>query len=430
MKPEISSWDQAHVWHPYTRLSTLAAGAPPVIVRGEGIYLIDNTGRRYVDAISSWWCAALGHGHPRLIAAIQRQAAELQHSILANLTHPQAAELAHRLAHLMPTSDRHILFASDGASAVEQALKIALQYWHNIGRPERARFACLHGAYHGDTFGAMAVGYLDAWHRPFRGLLAEAIQLPMRDAATGMEEWAPLLQSHRDTLAAVIVEPLCLGAAGMRVYPAEALRALGDWCRAHEVLLIVDEIAMGFGRTGRWFAFEHAGIDPDLVCVGKALTGGTLPMSATIAKDYLYETFTDQPVDHTLQHGHTFCGNPIAAAVANEALRIYEEIDAPRRAATLGARLASAVEALRDVRGVSDVRTLGLIAAVELEQETARHPSGITRPHRIRLRLHEQGVLLRPLGDVLYLMPPLIIRETELDDLAERFAAALRAELR
>lgn len=422
MNPHISAWDRAHVWHPYTRASTLAAGGPPVIVRGEGIHLIDEAGRRYVDAISSWWCAALGHGQPRLIAAIQRQAAELQHSILANLTHPQAAELAYRLAHLMPTPNRRVLFASDGASAVEQALKIALQYRHNIGQPSRARFACLHGAYHGDTFGAMAVGYLEEWHRPFRSQLAEAVQLPLR-------KWEPLLAANRDDLAAVIVEPLCLGAAGMRMYPVETLRAIADWCKSHEVLLIVDEIAMGFGRTGRWFAFEHAGIDPDLVCVGKALTGGALPMSATIAKEFLYQTFTDRPTDRTLQHGHTFCGNPIAAAAANEALRIYEELDAPARAAILGARLAGVLEPLRNVPGVADVRSLGLIGAVELHPEPAPHPSGVTRPHRIRLRLHEQGVLLRPLGNVLYLMPPLIITEAELDDLAGRFVASIRSEL-
>ena len=421
---EIRNRDRAHVWHPYTRASSLAAGPVPVIVRGEGIYLIDEQGRRFVDAISSWWCAALGHGHPRLVAAIQRQAAELQHSILANLTHPQAAELAGRLARLMPTPDRHVLFASDGASAVEQALKIAVQYGSNIGRPRKQKFACLHGAYHGDTFGAMAVGYLDEWHRPFRGLLAEAVQIGSLELGDG--SWEKRLKAQKDELAAVIVEPLCLGAAGMRMYPAAALRAMGDWCAANEVLLIVDEIAMGFGRTGRMFAFEHAGLDPDLVCVGKALTGGALPMSATIVKDVLYAAFTDRPVDHTLQHGHTFCGNPIAAAAANEALRLYEEIDAPSRAAQLGARLASHLEPLRGRTGIADVRGLGLIGVVELEPES--HPTPVSRAHRIRIRLQDEGILLRPLGNVLYLMPPLTISEQELDDLSLRFSEAVRAE--
>ncbi len=412
------------VWHPYTRASAIAEGRTPVIVRGDGIYLIDDHGRRYVDAIASWWCAALGHSHPRLIAAIQQQASALQHSILANLTHPQAEELARRLAAMMPTPERHVLFASDGASAVEQALKIAAQYWHNIGRPERRRFACIHGAYHGDTFGAMAVGYLDQWHRPFKPWLAEAIQLPFPDTTSA--RWHKSLDPHRDELAAVIVEPLCLGAAGMRMYPAERLRALGDWCTANNTLLIVDEIAMGFGRTGRWFAFEHAGIDPDLVCVGKALTGGTLPMSATIAKNFIYETFTDRPVDRTLQHGHTFCGNPIAAAAANEALRVYEDMDAPARAAALGARMAERLDTLRGRSGIADVRCLGLIGVVELETESGA--AAVPRPHRIRLRLQEQGILLRPLGNVLYLMPPLVISESELDALVQAFASAIASE--
>lgn len=423
---QLRRWDQAHVWHPYTRASTLAEGALPVIVRGDGIHLVDEQGRRYLDAISSWWSASLGHSHPRLVAAIQRQAGELQHSILANLTHPPAAELAARLAALMPTPDRHVLFASDGASAVEQALKIAVQYAANIGQPQRRRFACLHGAYHGDTLGAMAVGYLEEWHRPFKPLLAEAVMLPL--PVPGFAAWEDVLRPHASELAAVIVEPLCLGAAGMRMYPPSLLKQLADWCRANGVLLIDDEIAMGFGRTGRWFAFQHADADPDLVCVGKALTGGTLPMSATIAKDFLYATFTDRPADRTLQHGHTFCGNPIAAAAANEALCLYGELDLPARAARLGAQLADQLEPLRGRRGIRDVRTLGLIGAVELEPEA--EPATISRPHRVRRRLQQEGILLRPLGNVIYLMPPLIIPEADLRSLCEQTVAAITAEVR
>lgn len=426
MSSEIQEWDRDHVWHPYTRASNVAVGAVPVIVRGEGIYLFDDAGRRYVDAISSWWCAALGHGHPRIVDAIQKQTAALQHSILANLTHPQAAELAHRLALLMPTPDRHVLFASDGASAVEQALKIAVQYWSNIGRGEKYRFACLHQAYHGDTLGAMAVGYLEDWHRPFKPILSEAVQLKFPVSETGFPIWEQTLNTHKNELAAVIVEPLCLGAAGMLMYSPALLRALGAWCKANDVLLIDDEIAMGFGRTGRMFAFEHAGIDPDLVCLGKALTGGALPMSATIAKDFLYETFSDLPVDHTLQHGHTFCGNPITAAAANEALRIYDETDIENRVNSLGVRIAERLSSLSGREGIRDVRCLGLIGVVELETES--EPTATSRPHRIRQRLQERGILLRPLGNVLYLMPPLIIKEKELDELAGAFVAAIEAE--
>lgn len=427
MSDDIRAWDRGFVWHPYTPASSVAAGEMPVIVRGEGIYLFDDRGQRFVDAISSWWCMALGHGHPRIVKAIQDQAVVLQQSILGNFTHPQAAELARRLALLMPTPDRHVLFASDGASAVEQALKIAMQYWNNIGRGEKHRFACLHGAYHGDTLGAMAVGYLDEWHRPFKPALSKAIQLPFPIAADAFSIWEEQLTQHRDELAAVIVEPLCLGAAGMLMYPAELLHKLGTWCKANEVLLIDDEIAMGFGRTGRMFAFEHAGVDPDLVCVGKALTGGALPMSATIAKNFLYETFGDEPADHTLQHGHTYCGNPIAAAAANEALRVYEEMGIAERAAALGKRLAAQLQALCNAPGVRDVRCLGLIGVVELEPNFG--PNATFRPGWVRQRLQEQGVLLRPLGNVFYLMPPFIIKEEELDELVATFVAAIRAAL-
>lgn len=413
-KSKISS---PPLWHPYTKASAVAAGLP-MIVRGEGIHLWDAEGRRYVDAIASWWCVMPGHRHPHIEAAIRAQAGELHHSILGNLAHPQAARLASRLAALMPTPDRHVLFASDGASAVEQALKIAVQYHAITGAPRRTRFACLRDAYHGDTLGAMAVGYQEAWHRAFKPLLAEAVFVEPGGSL------APL-EAHAEELAAVIVEPLCLGAAGMRVYSAAWLAELAAWCRAHGVLLIADEIAMGFGRTGRMFAFEHAGIDPDLVCVGKALSGGALPISATIAKDTLYAAFSDKPTDHTLQHGHTFCGNPLAAAASNAALDVYEAWDIAGRCAALGARLEARLRPLAVHPRVKEVRSLGLLCAVELHPEAA--PANVPLPHRIRLRLQEQGILLRPLGPVLYLMPPAAITETELDALADTFAEAIRA---
>ena len=420
--PPYAAWDRDHVWHPYTRASAVAGGSLPMIVRGEGIYLVDDRGRRYVDAISSWWCAALGHGHPAIVRAIQQQAEELQHSILGNLSHPCAAELAARLARLMPSPGHHVLFASDGASAVEQALKIAVQYQHAIGQPRRARFACIAEAYHGDTLGAMAVGYQEQWHRPFKTLLAGAVVIPMPDEASGFrfQISEKMLAPHADELAAVIVEPLCLGAAGMKMYPASWLTALADWCRGHGVLLIVDEIAMGFGRTGRWFAFEHAGIDPDLVCVVKALTAGALPLSATIAKDVIYRAFDDE---HTLQHGHTFCGNPIACAAALAALDSYRTLDAPRRAQELHQVLAAELKPLETHPRVKNVRCLGALGVVELLPEAASGQP--TLPHRIRLSLQDQGVLLRPLGNVLYLMPPLITTDPEARSLAQALARAI-----
>ena len=411
----FQAWDRDHVWHPYTRASAAAAGDLPMLVRGEGIHLVDSEGRRYVDAISSWWCAALGHSHPAIVSAIQQQAGALQHSILGNLSHPRAAELAARLAALMPTPGRHVLFPSDGASAVEQAIKIAVQYHHTIGQTRRTRLACMAEAYHGDTLGAMAVGYQEAWHRPFKTLLADPVMLPRSDTFS-----AELLDPHADKLAALIVEPLCLGAAGMKFYSASWLTEAAAWCQANGVLLIVDEIAMGFGRTGRMFAFQHAEIDPDLVCVGKALTAGTLPLSATIAKDALYRRFDDE---HTLQHGHTFCGNPIACAAALAALNIYADMDVSQRARELGEGMRADLAALTGHPRVKELRFLGAIAVVELHDTGETGP--LTLPHRIRLRLQQEGVLLRPLGSVLYLMPPLIMNPTERSDLTRRFRSAI-----
>ena len=419
--PDYRARDLQHVWHPYTRFSTLTGEPPPLIMRGEGIYLFDVEGRRFVDAIASWWCCALGHGHPQIIAAIEKQARELQHSILGNLSHPRAVELAAQLAALMPTPDRHVLFASDGASAVEQALKIALQYRHNIGQPQRTRFAALRGAYHGDTLGAVSVGFVEEFHHVFRPLLTPAVTLPLPGMDGDFAVARRSLDGHAAELTAVIVEPLCLGAAGMRMYPAAWLAALAAWCRQTNVLLIVDEIAMGFGRTGKMFAFEHAGIDPDIVCVGKALSAGYLPISATIVRDAIYQTFVDHPADRTFQHGHTFCGNPIAAAAALETLRVLAEENIVEQVAEKTQQLAAALAPLAKLPQVQNVRCLGLIGAVEFR------PDDPLRSRRVRQRLFSHGILLRPLGSVVYLLPPLTIATPELTELAAEFTAAIRA---
>jgi adenosylmethionine-8-amino-7-oxononanoate aminotransferase len=413
--------DRASLWHPYTRHSAQRDGFP-VITRGEGVFLFDSAGNRYVDAISSWWACNLGHSHPRLVQAIVRQAGELQHCILGNLTHPRAAELAYRLVGLFPDRRRKTLFASDGASAVEAALRVAVQYWHNRGEKDRFRFAALEDAYHGDTIGAMAVGYLPAFHDAYRPLLFPVYKVKTPDCSACPAEKARdtcslecfstmerMIQEHAGELAAIIVEPLCQGAAGMKMYPAEYLRRLSELCREKSILLIVDEIAMGFGRTGRMFAFEHAGIDPDIVCLGKSLSGGYLPISAAVVKEEIFQTFADQPEDHTFYHGHTFAGNPIAAAAAIECLNIYDQEKIVEKAGRTGGVLASHFEAFKVLPGVANVRTLGMIAAFELTEK-----DGVTGADRARstcLAALERGILIRPLGPTLYLMMPLITDE-------------------
>jgi adenosylmethionine-8-amino-7-oxononanoate aminotransferase len=416
--------DRRSLWHPYTKHSAVESGPFPVITRGRGVYLYDARGRRYLDAISSWWGCNLGHSHPRLVRAIVRQARELQHSILGNLSHLRAVELATELTRWLGNGARRVFFCGDGASAVEAALKIAVQYGSNRGRPGRTRFAALRDGYHGDTLGAVSVGYVESFHRPFRPLLfktyrAEAPRCaacpygktPDTCAADCFESMRRILEEHAEELAAVIIEPMCQGAAGMRMYPAGYLRKLAAACRRHRVLLIADEIAVGFGRTGRMFAFEHAGINPDIVCVGKGMSGGYLPISAAIVREEIYETFRDTPEDHTFYHGHTFAGNPIAAAVALEVSRVYREEDIVERARESGRVLAEEMQALKGLGGVADVRCLGMIGAVELEPAP-----GVADPpaQRVRRRMLGKGILLRPLGEVVYLMPPLITPEAVL----------------
>jgi adenosylmethionine-8-amino-7-oxononanoate aminotransferase len=424
MNKNLHQRDLAHVWHPYTRRSTLTDEGLPVITSAEGIHLIADDGTRYVDAISSWWCCNLGHGRSEIIAAIQHQAATLQHSILGNLSHPAAIELAERLAHLMPTPDRHVLFASDGSSAIEQAVKIAIQYRANTGDTQRTLVGCLDGAYHGDTLGAMALGYLEQFHLPYKRHLFPVVRIPF-PTSDDFTEARDILDRHTDELTAIIVEPLLQGASGMRIYSACWLNALAAWCRANDVLLILDEIATGFGRTGTWFAFQQADIDPDIVCVGKGLSGGYLPISATIVRDAIFDTFTDRPADHTLQHGHTFCGNPIACAASLAALDLYAD-GVIEKVPMLGQRLRESVQALDTHPSVKEIRSIGLMTAIELHAEPPP-ATGRTRPHRIRIELMKRGILLRPLGTVLYLMPPLMTTEADLVWMGEELANTITA---
>ena len=413
--------DRQSIWHPYTKFSALEAGPLPVITHGEGAFLYDEEGRKYLDAISSWWACNLGHGHPRIGEAIIRQTRELQHSILGNLSHPRAIELASRLTALFP-DDRWVMFASDGSCAVEAALKIALQYWYTIGQVNKPKFVALDFAYHGDTLGAVSVGYLEHFHKPFKSALFPVFQAPSPCCGTCafheselvcvqecFDTMRMIVREHAHELAAVIVEPMCQGSGGMRIAHPEYLKRLAELCRSEGVLLIADEIAVGMGRTGKMFAFEHADILPDIVCVGKSLSSGYLPISAAIAREPIYATFRDAPEDHTFYHGHTFAGNPIAAAAAIETLRVYEEEGIVAQSAALSKVLAAELQSLAGLPGVRNVRSLGMIGVVELEDD--HEGNGSRRAARVRDRLRANGILLRPLGPVLYVMPPLITPE-------------------
>jgi adenosylmethionine-8-amino-7-oxononanoate aminotransferase len=393
----LAERDARVLWHPYTR-----AGSPPPlpVSRAEGAYLITEDGRRILDGISSWWVSVHGHGHPRLVAALARQARELDHVLFAGVTHAPAVELAERLC--ARTGLDRVFYSDNGSTAVEAALKMAFQYWRNRGE-RRTRFLALEHAYHGDTVGAMSVSGLPLFRETFEELLFTV------DRYRGQ---------IGDDVAAVIVEPIVQGAGGMRVHPPAFLAGLAARCRAAGTLLIADEVMTGFGRTGRMFACEHAGVRPDLLCLAKGLAGGLLPFAATLATAEVHDAF--RGADATFFHGHSFTGNPLGCAVALESLRIFEEEPVLERARAIGRRLEGG---LAPLRAVADVRGVGAVWAVEVPADGG-YLAGIG-PRMARAAL-ERRVLLRPLGNVLYAMPPLCLTDDEADLLARVMVDVVR----
>lgn len=428
--------DLKHVFHPYTNITRFEEGPFTAFERGEGVTLYTTEGKAMLDGISSWWCTALGHGHPNVVEAIREQAGVLQQSMLGNLSHPKAVELAVKLAEIAPGDLSHSYFASDGASATEAALKLAIQYWWNIGRPEKYRFISLEDGYHGDTLGVMGVGFVRDFHGPFgkaihRGLVAPTPWVACNSDDPREEEQAEkaigqlreMLEKHHHELAGFILEPLVQGAAGIRIYPESYLRAARELCTEYEVLLIADEIATGFGRTGARFACDKAGVVPDILCLGKALSGGYLPASATIVPDWMYQTFRSTPdQDRTFYDGHTFCGNPITSAAAVAAIEAYEGDGLYEHANALAPRLRAGIESIGRHAAVDHWKSKGLVGSVTFK------PTGGQLTREIGQRAMEIGLLIRPLGEVLYLWPPLVTSEGELDTMLERFEAAVSAE--
>ncbi|MEM9423693.1 MAG: adenosylmethionine--8-amino-7-oxononanoate transaminase [Spirochaetota bacterium] len=427
--------DREHLWHPYSDIDEMEAEPFPLMERAEGCYIYRRDGTKYLDGIASWWCVNFGHSHPALLAAIQEQSRQLQNVILAGMSHEKAILLAQKLARISPIPEAHCYFAGDGSSAVEAALRMALHYWENIGETRRKKFFCLENAYHGDTMGSVSVGYVERFHHQLKGLLPgnyRALsphcaacpfgQHPSSCATECFGSMERLFERHAHECAAVIVEPLCQGAGGIRIYPAAYLRKLRALCDRHNVLLICDEIAVGFGRTGAMFASQYAGIVPDLMTVGKGLTGGYLPMSAALASARIYQSFRPSCGGETFFHGHTYCANPIVSALALRALNLYEEENILLRIQPLIPLLAEQMPALQqEFLPQSYCGTLGMIGAFEICEEEG----GAVRAAALAARLRQLGLFLRPLGNVLYLWPPLVISEAEL-----RFClAALRQAL-
>jgi adenosylmethionine-8-amino-7-oxononanoate aminotransferase len=419
--------DAAVVWHGFTQMTTYPDSSPVVVERAEGRELIGVDGRRYFDAISSLWVTTLGHRVPELDAAVVEQLGRVAHTTMLGNGNRVVVEFAEALAAAVPVDDAHILFASDGAVAVEQALKIAFQYWVNLGEVGHTRFLALGDAYHGDTLGALSIGA-----GGFGTGLFDPLRFPvLRTPGYASPDWAAkavaCVESHASELAAVVIEPLVQGAGGMLVADPADLARLGEACRRHRVLLICDEVATGFGRTGRLFASEWAGPEfrPDLICLGKGITGGYLPLSATVASGAVFEAFDGADLgERTFYHGHSYSGNALACAVAFRHLQLIEEWDVLANvrhvAGHLGSSLATRVSGAPGVRAV---RQRGLMVGVELDPP----PGAVRWGRRVCAESVGRGVLLRPLGDVVVLMPPLTSTIEEVDRVVDVLVESVAA---
>ncbi|MFL5782564.1 MAG: adenosylmethionine--8-amino-7-oxononanoate transaminase, partial [Thermoleophilaceae bacterium] len=404
----LTADDRRYLWHPFTQQRGWEAEDPLVVTEADGSWLIDAEGRRYIDGVSSLWCTVHGHRHPVLDIAIKDQLDRVAHSTMLGLTHEPAIELAKQLVELAPPGLARVFYSDSGSTAAEIALKMAFQYWQQRGgqHARRTRFVSLREAYHGDTIGSVSVGGIDLFHSMYRPLLFDTLKAEPGDAAD-MER---LLDEHGHEVAAVIVEPLVQGAAGMLVHPPGYLRAVRELCDRHGVLLICDEVATGFGRTGRMFACEHEQVAPDLMCLAKGITGGYMPLAATLATERIYEGFLGEHEDfRTFFHGHTYTGNPLACAAALANLRLFEQERTIEQLQPKIEALATLLEPVAALPAVAEVRRRGFMVGIEL----AGFPVEARMGHRVTLEARRLGAVIRPLGDVVVLMPPLGIRADE-----------------
>ena len=404
--------DATHVWLPYRQMKT--APPPFVVERTEGVRLHLADGRVLIDGIASWWTACHGYNHPHIRAAVAAQLERMPHVMLGGFVHEPAAELARRLAALLPGDLKHVFFSESGSVAVEVAMKIALQYRLNRGEPTRTRFVSFRHGYHGDTFAAMSVcDPAEGMHQLFGAVLPKQWVLAVPSSADLAATFERAVAQHAHELTAVIVEPLVQAAGGMKFHSPETLACIATVARRHDLLLIFDEIATGFGRTGTLFACEQAGVCPDIITLSKALTGGTLPLAATVASTPVYDAFLSDDDARALMHGPTFMGNPLGCAAALASLDLFESEPRLAQVAAIAAQLRAGLAACRALRGVVDVRVLGAIGVVQLER--------VPQLEALRQRFVRHGVWVRPFGDVVYLMPPFTIGAADL----ERLTAAV-----
>jgi len=428
--------DLRHLWHPFTQQQVWPDDDPLIIERAEGNFLIDDLGRRYLDGVSSLWVTVHGHRKREIDEAVRAQLDRVAHSTLLGLSSVPAVELAAKLAAIAPAGLTRVFYSDSGSTSVEIAVKMAYQYWRQKGRPEKRRFVALQEAYHGDTVGSVSVGGIDLFHATFRGLLFEVDRIPTpyeyRWPGPGecleqcVRAAAELLERRGKEIAGLVVEPLVQGAAGMLVQPRGYLSRLAELCRRHEVLLICDEVATGFGRTGTMFAVEQEGVRPDLMCVAKGLTGGYLPLAATLATEEIYSAFLGNVAEkRTFFHGHTYTGNPLACAAAMANLELFEKERTLERMRPAMDALAEELQKVAELPHVGEVRRRGMMVGVELVKDRRtkeEYAYGDRIGHRVCLAMRKRGVILRPLGNVVVLMPPLSLTDEE----ARRLGSAVR----
>lgn len=446
MKPtrdDLERWDRDHVWHPFTPMQVYCGSKPLIIERGDGSYLYDLDGNRYLDGVSSMWCNVHGHHVPELDDAIREQLDRIAHSTLLGISNVPAIQLARRLVSLAPRGLSRVFYSDDGATAVEIALKMAFQYWRQCPqpRPKKTKYLSIQSAYHGDTLGAVSVGDLARFHHLFAPLLFPVLHAPSPycyRCPLGLEratckidcvaELEKLVEQHAEELAAVVVEPLVQAAAGMITVPDGYLRRVRDVTRAHDVLLIADEVAVGFGRTGTMFACSQEGVEPDFLCLAKGLSGGYLPLAATMTTEEVFAAFLGRPDEgRTFQHGHTFTGNPLGASVALANLELLERDVLPSLDQKIE-KLRNGLRKFQELPYVGEVRQRGLIAGIELVRDRTtkeRFPSSRRLGTEVCSIAREKSVLLRPLGDVLVVMPPLSIQSSLLDQIVDVLYNAL-----
>lgn len=435
--------DLQYIWHPCSQMKDYEQLPPIVIEKGKGVYLYDKNGKEYIDIVSSWWCNLLGHCNPKINESIKNQLDSLEHVIFANFTHEPAIRLCEELIKIIPKGLTKFNFSDNGSASVECALKMAFQYQYQTGHPNKKRFMCLTDGYHGETIGALSVGTMDLYAKIYKPMLMDTIRIESPDcyrcpygkcrincSCECFEHAEKAFEQYAEQTCAIIVEPLLQGSAGMRIYPPLYLEKLRTLCDKYGVLLIADEIATGFGRTGRMFAFDHAEVSPDIMCISKGLTGGYMPMAITITTDEIYYAFYDDyNKGKAFMHSHTYSGNPLGCSAALAVQRIFKEDNilenAQQNAVYLHKKLS---DTLLSHKNVGEIRHIGLINAIELVKDKSTK-EGFESEKRIGYQIYKEalklGLILRPLGNVLYFNPPLIINKEEIDKSVDLCARAM-----